>query len=71
MTQELVDKVRAYVAERRKLLENSPNAAELSRKRLQEIGYLDENGEVAERYRGGIPTKYHPSKNPDPVNLIF
>ncbi|WP_342083125.1 hypothetical protein [Dyadobacter sp. OTU695] len=70
MTQELVDKVRAYVAERRRELENSPNAAELSRKRLQEIGYLDENGEVAEQYRGGIPAESSPVR-PDPLNLIF
>lgn len=55
MTQELVDKVRAYVAERKRLLETSSNAKELSRKRLQELGYLDENGEIAEPYRRGIP----------------
>ncbi|SEI73778.1 hypothetical protein SAMN05216327_103513 [Dyadobacter sp. SG02] len=55
MTQELVNKVRAYVAERRRELETSANAEELARKRLQELGYLDENGEIAEQYWQGIP----------------
>lgn len=55
MTQELVDKVRAYVAERRKQIDESENPRQASIEHLKEIGYLDENGEVAERYRGGIP----------------
>lgn len=60
MTQELVDKVRAYVAERKRELETSPNAEDLARKRLQELGYLDENGEIAEPYRQGIPKNRSP-----------
>ncbi|WP_143016968.1 hypothetical protein [Dyadobacter soli] len=55
MTQELVDKVRAYVAERRKQIDESEDPRQASIDHLKEIGYLDENGEVAERYRGGIP----------------
>jgi hypothetical protein len=55
MTQELVDKVRAYVKARRIALENSPNAAELAREHLRKIGYLDQNNEVSEAYRGGVP----------------
>ena len=55
MTQELVDKVRAYVAERRKQIDESKDPRQASIDHLKEIGYLDENGEVAERYRGGIP----------------
>ena len=54
MTQELVDKVRAYVAARRIELENAPNSAELAKEHLRKIGYLDEHNEVSEAYRGGI-----------------
>ena len=61
MTQELVDKVREYVKQRQVELENSSNPAELARQRLQEIGYLDENGNVAEHYRGGLPEKWKKS----------
>ncbi|WP_353717841.1 hypothetical protein [Dyadobacter sp. 676] len=43
MTQELVDKARAYVAACKRELETAPNAEELSRKRLLELGYLDES----------------------------
>lgn len=60
MTQELVDKVRAYVAERRKQIEESADPRQASIDHLKEIGYLDENGEVAERYRGGIPGQHKP-----------
>lgn len=60
MTQELVDKVRAYLAERKRELETSPNAEELARKRLQDLGYLDENGEIAQPYRQGIPKGRNP-----------
>lgn len=60
MTQELVDKVRAYVAGRKRELETSSNAEELSRKRLQELGYLDEYGQIAEPYRQGIPEDRKP-----------
>jgi len=58
MTQELVDKVRAYVEARRIELENSPNSAELARDHLRKIGYLDENNEVSAAYRGGIPDNW-------------
>ncbi|MCE6990298.1 hypothetical protein [Dyadobacter sp. CY323] len=55
MTQELVEKIRADVAARRKEIENSPDPRQASIIHLIEIGYLDETGEVAEQYRGGIP----------------
>lgn len=57
MTQELVDKVRAYVDARRKEIDNSPDPRQASIDHLKEIGYLDENGEVREAYRGGIPNR--------------
>jgi hypothetical protein len=50
MTQELVDKFKAYAEERRKEREASTDRAGLARKRLQEIGYLDKNGEVSKAY---------------------
>ncbi|MCF2493676.1 hypothetical protein [Dyadobacter chenhuakuii] len=55
MTQELVDKVRAYVKARREEIDNSPDPRQASIDHLKEIGYLDEKGEVAEQYRGGLP----------------
>ena len=55
MTQELVDKVRAYVKAKRDEIDNSPDPRQASIDHLKEIGYLDENGEVAEQYRGGLP----------------
>lgn len=55
MTQELVDKVRAYVEARREEINNSPDPRQASIDHLKEIGYLNENGEVAEQYRGGLP----------------
>ena len=61
MTQELVDKVRAYVAERRKEINDSEDPRQASINHLKEIGYLDENGEVVERYRDGIPDDQHKS----------
>lgn len=50
MTQELVDKFKAYAEERRKEREASTDRAGLARKRLQKIGYLDENGKVSKAY---------------------
>jgi hypothetical protein len=64
MTQELVDKVRAYVDARRKEIENSPDPRQASIDHLKEIGYLDENGEIAKEYRGGIPKN---QKNTNPI----
>ncbi|TLU99159.1 hypothetical protein [Dyadobacter luticola] len=64
MTQELVDKVRAYVDQRVRDMENSPDPAAVAKKHLQEIGYLDENGEIAEQYRGGIPDNF---KKPESI----
>ncbi|MGX5856866.1 hypothetical protein [Dyadobacter jiangsuensis] len=61
MTQELVDKVRAYVAERRKEINGSEDPRQASIDHLKEVGYLDENGEVAEKYRGGITDNQHKS----------
>lgn len=58
MTQELVDKVRAYVEARKIELENSPNSAEMAKAHLRKIGYLDENDEVSKAYRGGIPDNW-------------
>ncbi|MCE7064452.1 hypothetical protein [Dyadobacter sp. CY326] len=58
MTQELVDKVRAYVAARKIELENAPNSAEMAKAHLRKIGYLDENDEVSEVYKEGIPDNW-------------
>ena len=55
MTQELVDKVRAYVKAKREEIDNSPDPRQASIDRLKKLGYLDKNGDVAEHYRGGIP----------------
>ncbi|MCF0050035.1 hypothetical protein LXM25_08210 [Dyadobacter sp. LJ53] len=55
MNQELVDKVRAYVTAKREEINNSPDPRQASIDRLKKLGYLDENGEVAEHYRGGLP----------------
>lgn len=55
MTQELVDKVRAYVKAKRDEIDNSADPRQASINHLKEIGYLDKNGEVAEEYRGGLP----------------
>ena len=63
MTQELVDKVRAYVEARKMELNNAPNSAELAREHLRKIGYLDENNEVSEVYRGGIPDNWEKAKS--------
>jgi hypothetical protein len=57
MTQELVDKVRDYVDARRKEIDTAPDPRQASIDHLKEIGYLDENGEVSETYRGGIPNR--------------
>lgn len=63
MTQELVDKVRAYVKARKIELDNAPNSAELAREHLRKIGYLDENNEVSEAYRGGIPDNWQKAES--------
>lgn len=61
MTQELVDKVRAYAAERRKEINGSEDPRQASIDHLKEVGYLDRNGEVTERYRGGTTDDQHKS----------
>ncbi|SEI73800.1 hypothetical protein SAMN05216327_103514 [Dyadobacter sp. SG02] len=63
MTQELVDKVRAYVAERRSQIDESEDSRQASIDHLKEIGYFDESGKVTERYRGGIPNHHQPVKH--------
>jgi hypothetical protein len=62
MTQELVDKFKAYAEERRKEREASTDRAGLARKRLQEIGYLDENGEVSKAYSQEVTKTQKKSK---------
>jgi len=50
MTQELVDKFRAYADERKTARENSSDIAGDAIKRLQKIGYLDQEGKVSKTY---------------------
>ena len=44
------------MAERKRLILESDHPKEVAKYFLQQAGYLDERGEVADIYRGGLPS---------------
>ncbi|WAC12242.1 hypothetical protein [Dyadobacter pollutisoli] len=54
MDQETVDNVRAVIAEKERAIFNSDNPKIAATNYLIEVGYLNPDGSVSEKYRDGI-----------------
>lgn len=54
MNDYMLQRVREVLAEQRKAILESENPKAVATTYLQQTGYLDKNGEVAETYKGGL-----------------
>jgi hypothetical protein len=54
MDQQTVDNVRAVIAERERIIFNSENPKKAATQYLIEVGYLNSDGSISEKYRDGV-----------------